>query len=118
MIPRARQSPVRRAGDSDALPSWNRKYCFETSEPHNGTWHLGFCPLERKHMQAALAIFVGLLFLSLVFVAVGWGLAWRLASEPRRRPTLGWLLRWSLKGLALPIALRAILNLGISWSLQ
>src|SRR6267142_2265728 len=36
-------------------------------------------------MQAALAIFIALLFLGLVFVAVAWGLAWRLTSEHKRR---------------------------------
>src|SRR5258706_5491882 len=69
-------------------------------------------------MQAALAIFVALLFLSLVFITVAWGLTWRLTSEHKRRPTLRWLIGWSIKGLVLPLTLWTIMNLGVSWSLQ
>ena len=69
-------------------------------------------------MPAALAIFVALLFLSIVFVAVAWGLAWRLTAENKRRPALRSLLGWSLKGLMLPLTLWTIMNLGISWNLQ
>src|SRR5882762_6422764 len=69
-------------------------------------------------MQAALAIFVALLFLSLVFIAVACGLTWRLTSEHKRRPTLRWLLGWSIKGLAVPLMLWTVMNLGVSWSLQ
>ena len=69
-------------------------------------------------MQAALAIFVALLFLSTVFVAVTWALAYRLTSEHRRRQILRWLLGWSIKGLAVPLALWTVMNLGVSWSLQ
>src|SRR3954471_10336930 len=69
-------------------------------------------------MQAALAIFFALLFISFVFVAGALGLTWRLTPEQRRRLTLRSLLGWSLKGLVLPLTLWAIMNLGISWSLQ
>src|SRR6266850_3029227 len=69
-------------------------------------------------MQAALAIFIALLFLGLVFVAVAWGLAWRLTSEHKRRPALRWLTAWSIKGLVLPLTLWTIMNLGVSWNLQ
>ena len=74
--------------------------------------------LNSLGMRAALAIFVGLLFLSTVFVAVTWGLAYRLTPEHRRRQGLRWLLGWSVKGLVIPLGLWTAMNLGVSWWLQ
>src|SRR5437773_2089148 len=69
-------------------------------------------------MKAASAIFVALLFLSIVFVAVGWALAWRLTSEQKRPQLLRWLSGWCIKGLLIPLSLWTVMNLGISWRLQ
>ncbi len=70
-------------------------------------------------MQAtAIATFIALLFLAAVFVATAWGIAFRLTPELKQGRDLRWLRAWTFKGLALPIALWAVLNLGVSWSLQ
>src|SRR5882762_9345041 len=69
-------------------------------------------------MPRSVAIFFSLLFLSMLFVGMGWGMAFRLTPEHRRRPAVRWLLVWSLKGLFLPLVVWTVMNLGISFELQ
>jgi hypothetical protein len=66
----------------------------------------------------SVARFIGLVFLSTVIVAVTVGLAYRLHPEFNRKRRINWLLVWALQGLILPILIWAIMNYGISWSLQ
>src|SRR5208283_5194954 len=69
-------------------------------------------------MQLAVARFLALLFLCVVFVAIGWVMAFRLAPEPERSRSWRWLLGWSIKGLLVPLAIWTVMNLGVSWNLQ
>lgn len=69
-------------------------------------------------MTQVTAILLSLLFLSLLLVGGACGLGWRLTPEKGRRQYWRWLLVWSIKGLLLPSLIWALMNLGISWSLQ
>ena len=69
-------------------------------------------------MNRGYATFISLSLLSGVFVLSTWAMVYRLSPEHRQRQTLRWLLKWSIKGLFLPVAFWALLNVGISWSLQ
>ena len=69
-------------------------------------------------MPQAIAIFLALLFLSVLFVTAAWVLVYRLTPEARRGRDLQRLLVWSAKGMALPVGLWAVMNLGICWSLH
>ena len=65
-----------------------------------------------------MGLFLLLLFLSGALIALDYFLAQRLTPAAKRDELLQWLARWSVKGLACPVVLWAILNLGISWQLQ
>lgn len=69
-------------------------------------------------MSSAVHIFLVLLFLSGAAVTAAWRLAYRLTPERRHPQLRAWLLRWSGKGLLLPLAIWALMNLGLSWKLQ
>ena len=69
-------------------------------------------------MRPAVEIFLFLLVLSTVSVAVAWVLAYGLTPEARRSQLLRPLLLWSGKGLLIPGAIWALMNLGLSWNLQ
>lgn len=69
-------------------------------------------------VNQAMATFFSLLFLGIVFIAIPWALAFRLAPEARRERMVRWLLSWSIKGLVIPMVLWATINLGLSWNLQ
>src|SRR5215471_16873678 len=69
-------------------------------------------------MERAIAIFVGLLFLSVVFALIAIGMTYRLTPEYQRRRRVRWLLSWFFKGFFIPAAIWAIINLGVSWDLQ
>jgi hypothetical protein len=64
------------------------------------------------------AIFISLSILSAAFVLGTWALVFRLVPDERRKQSLRWLSLWSIKGLVLPIAFWAVLNIGLSFSLQ
>jgi len=66
-------------------------------------------------MGPALVIFVWLSFLGGMCLGAGWVGAARLAAEGDGRPTFRWLLGWSIKGLLLPLAIWAVMNIGVSW---
>jgi len=69
-------------------------------------------------MKPAVKIFLVLLFLSTAAVAAAWLLTYQLTPERRRSQLLRSLLLWSGKGLLLPVALWALMNLGLTWYLQ
>jgi hypothetical protein len=69
-------------------------------------------------VNRGFATFISLAFLSAAFVVSGCRMAHRLTPEHRQSQNLRWLLIWLLKGLVLPISLWALLNVGLSWSLQ
>ena len=69
-------------------------------------------------MPRSIAIFLALSLLGMIFVLGAWGMVYRLTPPFRRRQALRWLLFWSIKGLVLPFALWALMNLGLSWNLQ
>jgi hypothetical protein len=63
------------------------------------------------------AIFFFCWLLSMGFIGAGWVMAYRLAPAHRRVQHTRWLVGWSIKGLAVPFLLWAIMNFGVSWSL-
>jgi hypothetical protein len=66
----------------------------------------------------ALAIFFLVLLLSTGFVAAGWYQTWHLVSASQRTQHLRWLVRWSVKGLAVPMLIWCLMNVGLSWQVQ
>ena len=69
-------------------------------------------------MSPAAATFLMLLVLSGASVGAAWALSHGLTPErgqPRLRRAL---LLWSVKGLLVPSVIWALMNLGLSWSLQ
>ena len=69
-------------------------------------------------MRPALSIFLSLLFLSGVAVSAAWVLSYGLTPERRHPQLRRSLLLWSVKGLLVPLAIWALMNLGLSWNLQ
>jgi Tetratricopeptide repeat len=69
-------------------------------------------------MPQAIAIFFFILVLSTAMAAGAGALVLRLAPEADQAGILRRLLPWSIKGLFLPLALWALLNVGLSWRLQ
>lgn len=69
-------------------------------------------------VSEAIATFFSLLFLGLVFTAIPWILGLHLTPEAKRRRLVRWLISWSIKGFLVPVALWAIINLGLAWNLQ
>lgn len=65
----------------------------------------------------ASVLLLALLLVSAICLAIGWGMAWRLAPEDRRRQRLRWLLGWFAKGVAVPAGIWAVMNFGVCWSL-
>jgi len=59
-----------------------------------------------------------LLFLSGAAVTAAWLLSQRLTPERRHPQLRRWLLHWSAKGLLVPLAIWALMNVGLSWKLQ
>src|ERR1035437_3844546 len=69
-------------------------------------------------MKPAVEIFLFLFVLSATSVAAAWVLTYGLTSEARRAQLLRPLLLWSGKGLLIPVAVWALMNIGLSWNLQ
>ena len=59
-----------------------------------------------------------LLCLGAVFIAGPWLLTLRLTPEAKQKRIVRWLLSWSIKGLAVPLLLWALINIGLAWNLQ
>src|SRR5690242_20342647 len=86
-------------------------FYFHSASPR-GYWY-GYAP-----MGAAVAILLVLLFLSSALVGTGCVMAHRLTPEGQRPHLRPWLLSWGIKGLAVPIVVWILMNLGLSWRLQ
>jgi tetratricopeptide (TPR) repeat protein len=69
-------------------------------------------------MSPAVNIFIALFVLSAASVAATWMLSHLLTPERRHPQLLRWLIAWSVKGLLVPLAIWALMNLGLSWNLQ
>ena len=69
-------------------------------------------------MRPAAEFFLILLVLSAASVAAAWVLSFGLTPERERSPLLRRLLLWSGKGLLVPGAIWALMNIGLSWNLQ
>jgi len=67
---------------------------------------------------AAVNIFLALFVLSAASVATAWMLSYLLIPERRHPQLLRSLIAWSVKGLLVPLAIWALMNLGLSWNLQ
>ena len=68
--------------------------------------------------MTSIARFIGLVFLSTIFVGLTVGLAYRLDPDFSRKRRIMRLSAWSAEGLVLPIVIWAIMNYGVSWALQ
>jgi hypothetical protein len=69
-------------------------------------------------VKPAINIFISLSVLGAASIAAGWMLYYRLTPERRHPQLLHPLLHWSVKGLLIPLAIWALMNLGLSWNLQ
>ncbi len=69
-------------------------------------------------MRAAFHLFLILLFLSIASVTAGWLLPHGLTPDDRHPQLRRWLLRWSIKGLLIPLLIWALMNVGLSLYLQ
>jgi hypothetical protein len=69
-------------------------------------------------MSRSFALFVALSTLSIGIISAVCAMVYRLTPEHRRRSQLRWFVSWFIKGLALPVLLWMIMNIGISWDLQ
>jgi hypothetical protein len=69
-------------------------------------------------MSSAVKIFLALGVLSGTALAATWVLVQGLTPEGHHAQLRRWLLRWSLKGLLVPLPLWALMNYGLSWNLQ
>ena len=69
-------------------------------------------------MNQAVSVFLSLFFLSGMAVCAAWVLSCGLTPENRRPQLRRSLLRWSARGLLVPLAIWALMNVGLSWRLQ
>jgi hypothetical protein len=69
-------------------------------------------------MSRSFALFIALSALSAAIVAAVCTMVYRLTPEHRRRSQIRWLVSWFIKGLALPLLLWMLMNIGLSWNLQ
>jgi hypothetical protein len=69
-------------------------------------------------MRSAVQIFLSLLVLSTVSVTGAWLLSLGLIPERQHPQLRRSLVVWSVKGLAVPLLIWTLLNLGLSWNLQ
>ena len=65
-----------------------------------------------------MSVFLSLFFLSGLAVSAAWVLSSGLTPESRHAQLRRSFLRWSAKGLLVPIAIWALMNVGLSWRLQ
>ena len=65
-----------------------------------------------------MSIFLSLFFLSGLAVSAAWVLSSGLTPESRHPQLRRSFLRWSAKGLLVPFAIWALMNVGLSWRLQ
>ena len=69
-------------------------------------------------MRPAVNLFLVLFFLSALAVCAGWFLSEGLTPERRQPQLRRSMLAWLIKGLLVPLVIWALMNVGLSWSLQ
>src|ERR1051326_7941688 len=69
-------------------------------------------------MSRSFALFIALSILSAGIIAAVCAMVYRLTPERRRRQQFRWLLSWFIKGLALPVLIWMLMNIGLSWNIQ
>ncbi len=69
-------------------------------------------------MQTGMAILIWYSFISTAFVGLGWFMAFHLAAPERHERIRRWLLAWSVRGLALPLAIWCLMNVRLAWYLE
>jgi hypothetical protein len=69
-------------------------------------------------MHQAVSVFLLLFFLSGAAICTAWVLSCGLAPENQRLQLRDSFLRWAAKGLLVPLAIWALMNVGLSWYLQ
>src|SRR5215467_8663657 len=69
-------------------------------------------------MSRPFALFIVLSLLGAGMVAAVCAMVYRLTPEHRRRAQFRWLVGWFIKGLALPMLLWMLMNIGLSCNLQ
>lgn len=69
-------------------------------------------------LWVALPFFLLLFGFSVGMVGIAWATIFRLYDRERRSPKIRWLIRWSVKGLGVPVLLWALMNFGFGWALQ
>lgn len=69
-------------------------------------------------MSRSFALFIALSLLSAGIVTAVCAMTHRLTPEHRRRQQYRWLLGWFIKGLALPMFIWMLMNIGLSWDIQ
>lgn len=69
-------------------------------------------------MSRSFALFIALSTLSTGIVSAACAMVYRLTPQHRKRQQVQWLMGWFIKGLALPLLLWMVMNIGISWNLQ
>jgi hypothetical protein len=69
-------------------------------------------------MPRSFALFIALTVLSAGIVSAACAMVYRLTPQHRRGQQVRWLAAWFIKGLALPLLLWMIMNIGVSWNLQ
>ena len=69
-------------------------------------------------MKRSVAILIAMMLVGLAMTAMTWGLTYRLTPPDHRRRTFGWLAGWSFRGILVPVALWALMNVGLAWQLQ
>src|SRR5690348_4358809 len=69
-------------------------------------------------MIETFAILLSIGCLSAVFVAAGCFLTYRFTPEANQPQIIAWLRTWGLRGLLVPAAIWALMNLSLSWNLQ
>src|SRR5579872_4244787 len=69
-------------------------------------------------MGMVLGTLFWLAILGIVFVAGPWMLTLRLTPEEKRERVNRWLTLWVIKGVAMPMVLWALMNVGLTWALQ
>jgi hypothetical protein len=69
-------------------------------------------------MSRSFALFIALSVLSAGIISAVCAMVYRLTPEHRRRQEIRWFVGWFIKGLALPMLLWMVMNIGISWDIQ
>jgi hypothetical protein len=69
-------------------------------------------------MGPSVVIFFSATVVSVLFIGLGWGVAYRLAYHSERKKLLRPMLVWTIRGVVLPGLIWMLMNIGLSWNLQ